>query len=161
MKSRGICGGETPMGSAIGKPTSQTRDVGHPELLRCLSRAFSGLHRKNLGLGNLWRLGEQIFRLRKEGFGDFSIQMGVAAVFVGKRIKNAILARSQLDGVPANRLALPLGKWLRGLQELFDLGFLAWFGFQLGPNGDSSHRCSLLPIRCATCAFGSKRSADR
>jgi hypothetical protein len=122
---------------------------------------ISGLHGKNLGLGNLWRLGEQIFRLREEGFGDFSIQMGVATMFVGKRIKNAILARSQLDGVPANGLALPLGKWLRGFQELFNLFFLARLGFQLGPNGDSAHRCSLLPIRCTTSALGSTRSLNR
>src|SRR5579864_7872629 len=109
---------------------------------------ISGLHGKNLRLGNVWRLGEQIFRLRKEGFGDFSIQMGVAAVFVGKRIENSILAWPHLDGVPANRLALTLGKWLRGLQERFDFFFLPRLSFQLGPNGDSAHSCSLLSIRC-------------
>src|ERR1700688_2083579 len=146
-----------PLKFATGSLISGT-DAGRPPTNNVPRRTISGLHGKNLGLGNLWRLDEEIFRLRKEGFGDFSIQMGVAAVFVGKRIKDAVLAWSQLDGVPANRLALPLGQWLRGFQELFDLFFLARLGFQLGPNGDSAHRCSLLPIRCATCGFGSNRS---
>jgi hypothetical protein len=49
------------------------------------------LHSQNLWLGNLRRFGEQLSRLREKGFGDFSIQVGIAPIFVCKRIEDAIL----------------------------------------------------------------------
>src|SRR5271163_478984 len=51
-------------------------------------RSFGG---QNLRFIDLWRLGEQFFRPGEKRLGDFSGQVRVAAIFIGKRVENSIL----------------------------------------------------------------------
>src|ERR1700739_2427508 len=117
------------------------------------SRA-SGFCRENFGLGNIRRLGKQFFGFGKQRFGNFSVQVSVAAVLVGKGIEYSVLSRAQLNCVPANRGRFPLCQRLRRLQEVFYFFLFSRFRFQLRPNGKSAHSCFLLRIRCTTRLFG-------
>src|SRR5580698_7269829 len=115
-----------------------------------------GLHRQNLRLGNLRRFGKKILGFGEERLGNFTVQVGVAAVLVGKSIEDAVFSRSQLYCVPAEGRRFALGQRLRRLQKFLHLFFFPWFRFQLCPNGESAHGCCLLSIRCAAGSFGDR-----
>src|ERR1700683_2379971 len=65
--------------------------------------------------------------------------MSVAAVFVGKRIENAVLAWPHFNGVPGDRFFFLLSQRQRRLQELFNFLLFARSSFQLGPNREFAH----------------------
>ena len=47
------------------------------------------------GLAISGGFGKQIVGFGEKRFGDFAVQVGVAAVLVGKRIEDAVLSRAQ------------------------------------------------------------------
>src|SRR5579863_59712 len=62
------------------------------------TRLFDG---KNVRLGDLRRLRQQLSRLGKQSPGDLAIQVSIAPIFVGEGIEDAVLAGPQFDGIPA------------------------------------------------------------
>src|ERR1700688_3027656 len=85
----------------------------YPAPQECPSRA-RGFHCENFRLDNIRRFGKKIFGFGKQRFGNFSVQVGIAAVLVGESIEDSVFSRSHLNCVPAKRARLPLCQRLGG-----------------------------------------------
>src|SRR5271168_4671109 len=121
-----------------------------------LASGAVGLHGENFRLGDIRRFGKEILGFGEERLGNFTVQVGIAAVLIGKGIEDTVFSGAHFNGVPAEGRRFALGQGLRRLQKFFYLFFFPRLGFQLCPNGESAHGCFLLSIGCASGSFGDR-----
>src|ERR1700688_1428619 len=57
---------------------------------------------KNFRLRDVRRLRKKIFGFGKKSFGDLSVKVSVAPIFIGECVKDAVLSRPQFNCVPTD-----------------------------------------------------------
>lgn len=93
---------------------------------------------------DLRRFREQVARLLHQGCGDLAVEMGLAIGFGLEGVEDGVLPGPLLNRILGERPRLLLNERKGRSQEVGDVAFLAWLGFQRHVKSELGHHDLLV-----------------